>query len=160
MVKFLKNCQKAVFDSSKEAFWCTERKAKDTISLKRMVTKKNPEKPPTLQFLCFLVKIVNFWRLFLFLSESILCKELGVLLCIQCTRMLLLSHQKWLPDNFSKCSPQGGTLLIKGGSKFQARRRRGRKLKKKDSFWISMTKLTQKWVVDVWWTSFGCMAAL
>ena len=31
---------KAVFDSSKEAFWCTERNTKDPISLKRTVTEK------------------------------------------------------------------------------------------------------------------------
>ena len=45
MVKFLKNCPKAVFDSSKEAFWCTESNAKDPSSLKRTVSEKNQEKP-------------------------------------------------------------------------------------------------------------------
>ena len=40
MMKILKNCPKAVFDSSKEALWYTERNAKDPVSLKNTVTEK------------------------------------------------------------------------------------------------------------------------
>ena len=77
MVKILKNYSKAVFDSSKEAFWCTERNAKDPISLKRTVTEKIKKNLPKIPFLVFLVKIGSFWRLFLIFSESVFCKELG-----------------------------------------------------------------------------------
>ena len=34
----------------------------------------------------------------------------------------------------------------------------GSKIRKKNCFGINMTKLTQKWVVEVGWTSLGCMA--
>ena len=44
-----------------------------------------------------------------------------------------------------------------GGVKISGKEKTGSKIKKKNCFEISITKPTQKWVVDVWWTILGCM---
>ena len=47
-----------------------------------------------------------------------------------------------------------------GGIKISGKEKTGSNIQKKNCFGISMTKLTQKWVVEVCWTSLGFMAVL
>ena len=71
------NCPKAVFDSSKEAFWCTEFNAKkNLVPYKVWFLNKNKKK----QFNQNNPKRQFFKRFFLIFSETILCKQLGFFL--------------------------------------------------------------------------------
>ena len=118
MVKNQKNCQKAVFDSSKEASWCTERNAKNPSSWQGMVSEKiknNLEK-----WSCFdqngqkwLFLKVFFW----FCGQPYFIKSWGFLRCVQCIRTLLLSYQKQLFDIFSDFHPKGGPLWFRTSQK-------------------------------------------
>ena len=60
MVKFLKNCPKTIFDSSNEAFCCTERNAKDPSSLKIMVSEKVKKNSNNYHFWCFWLELDIF----------------------------------------------------------------------------------------------------
>ena len=147
MVKILKNCPKTIFDSSKEAFWCHERNTKDHSSLKITLSEKIKKNVNKLSFLVFLVKIGYFWRLFLFFSESVLSDASFEL-------------SKTAFGQIFKISTIRRDTSDLGGVKISGKEKTGSKIKKKNCFGISMTKLTQKWVVEVWLTSLGCMAVL
>ena len=86
-----------VFDSSNEAFWCTDYNAKNPTSLQGPISKKNQEKPQ---------KIVIFEKwLFLtifldFLQNGTLQRAGIFLRCIQCIKTLHLIYQTPPYDDF------------------------------------------------------------
>ena len=160
MVKILKNCPKTIFDSSKEAFWCHERNTKDHSSLKITLSEKIKKNVNKLSFLVFLVKIGYFWRLFLFFSESVLCKELRSFALHFVHQDASFELSKTAFGQIFKISTIRRDTSDLGGVKISGKEKTGSKIKKKNCFGISMTKLTQKWVVEVWLTSLGCMAVL
>ena len=53
LVEILKNCPKAVFDSSKEALGCTERDAEDPTFKKKRLLKKSRKTSKNYRFWCF-----------------------------------------------------------------------------------------------------------
>ena len=84
-----------------------------------------------------MVKIGYFWRLFLFFSESVLSDasfELSKTAFGQIFKIFTIRRD---------------TSDLGGGVKISGKEKTGSKIKKKNCFGISMTKLTQKWVVEV-----------
>ena len=89
----LKNGLKTVFDSSKEASWCTDYNAKTPSSLESTVTEKIKNNLQKYPFLTKNAQNGIFFRFLFIFSETVLCKELGFLRCIQCIKVLLSSYQ-------------------------------------------------------------------
>ena len=83
-----------------------------------------------------MVKIGYFWRLFLFFSESVLSDASFEL-------------SKTAFGQIFKISTIRRDTSDLGGVKISGKEKTGSKIKKKNCFGISMTKLTQKWVVEV-----------
>ena len=101
---------KAVFDSSKEASWCTECNAKDPSSLKSTIPekiKKNCQKYPF-----FWVKNAIIGGFSRFIQERYIAESWGLLRCIECTRTLLLSYQNQHSDNFLNFHHDFGWLKV------------------------------------------------
>ena len=120
MVKFMKNCLKAVFNISKEAYGCTECNAKDPWSLQRTdieQIRNNFQKYP---ILIKDTKNGNFWRLFLIFQKQSFLKRWGLLRCVQCIRTIFQSfHHK------------GGPFWFRGGQNCRQGEDRVKKKKKK-----------------------------
>ena len=76
-MKNIKNVQKMLFDSSKEASWCTECNAKTPRFLQGTVSKKIKKTLQKWPFFAVLVKNVYFMRVFLIFSETVLCTDPG-----------------------------------------------------------------------------------
>ena len=82
------------FDSSKEASWCTERKATNHSTISEKI-KKN--------WFSFYDFFWVFWQLFFIFSETVACKELcflGLHSAHHDNRILHLSCQNWLNPTF------------------------------------------------------------
>ena len=87
-------CCKAVFDSSKEASWCTECNAKTPAAYKVWFLKKSRITSKNIHFLPKLPKMVIFGGVSRFFETPYFVKSWGFLRCIQWIKILLLSYQK------------------------------------------------------------------
>ena len=102
MMKNLKNCLKTVFDSSKEASWCTECNAKKSHVFTKYGFYKNQEENfKNCGFGPFLVKMSTFWGFSWFFQKPYFVRSWG---WGQCIRTLLLCYQEQHSDKFSDFS--------------------------------------------------------
>ena len=100
MIKNLKNVLKLFLIAQKKRPEALNAIQKKPSSLQGMVSKKN-KKNPKIPILIKTAQSGNFLRVVLTFSETLACKDLVFLPCIQCIRALLLSYQKQLSDHFS-----------------------------------------------------------
>ena len=126
-MKILKNSSKAGFDSSKEVSWCIKRNAKDPSSLQRTVSKKIKKNLQKWLFSVFLVKLDIFRGYSNFFSKTILCKELWSFALHSVHQDAFFELSKTVFLQFFWISYHKGPFWLRGGSRFQPRRRRGQK---------------------------------
>ena len=159
-MKNMKKCPKDVFDGPKEASWCTECNAKNPSSLQSMDSEKNRNNLQNYTVLTKNTKNGKFWRFFLTFSVTIILKEMGsfALRSVHQNGSFELSNTAF--GQSLKLFAIRGDPSDLGGVKNSGKEKMGSKITTKNCFGIIMTKLTHKWVVEVWWTSLGCMAVL
>ena len=129
MKNLKKNCPKAMFDSSKEASWCTECNAKKTQLFTKYGFWKKSRK--------------NFSRFF----QKLYSEKSWVF----CVAFSASERFFWAIKNSFWKICQIFPHKDFGGYKIYGNPKTGSKIKKKNCFGISTTKQTQKPVVKVWW---------
>ena len=147
MVKIKKKIEKAFFDSSKEASWCTECNPKYPSSLQSTDSEKvwknlQNDLIPTKN-----TNNGNFWSFFF--KEIVLFKELGCFALRSVHQNASFEVSKTAFGQFFKI------FTIRSKVKTSGKEKTGSKIKKKNYFGISMTIIAQKWVVEVGWKNFG-----
>ena len=106
---------------SESCFWCLKRSAlmhwmqrEKNSSLQSIVSEKIWKNVSKIcHFWPFWLKLVNFLGFTWFVAETIPCKGLNFLRCIQGIRALLSRYQKQLSDNFSDFSSSSDLEWVK-----------------------------------------------